>query len=198
MTSKSERTTQFILERVAPVFNRHGYAGTSMTQITEATGLTKGAVYGNFENKENLALKAFNYSIRKLNKVLARVMNEEKDPEGKLKAISKFYRSYRIYIQDWGGCPILNVSVDVNHQNVVLLERSREVIQKMKQRLSCIIRDGISQGQFRSNLDPERYASLMFAQIEGGIFLTATLNEDTHIQYMMDHLDRMIDQEMKK
>jgi len=55
MPTKAERTSAFIIERVAPVFNKHGYIGTSMSDLTEATGLTKGALYGNFENKEALA-----------------------------------------------------------------------------------------------------------------------------------------------
>ena len=197
MTSKSERTTQYILERVAPVFNKHGYVGTSMAQITEATGLTKGAVYGNFENKENLALKAFNFSIRKLNKLLAAEIEKGQDAEGKLKAITSFYRNYHIHSKEWGGCPILNVSVDVNHQNEVLLGRAREVIGKMKQRLVAIIQEGIGKGQFKEELDADRYASLIFTQIEGGVFLSGTLGENKHLQYMMDHIEQMIDREMK-
>lgn len=48
---KSERTRQFIIEKVAPIFNRKGYAGTSLSDLTEATGLTKGAIYGNFKKQ---------------------------------------------------------------------------------------------------------------------------------------------------
>ncbi len=44
MLTKAEITTQFIIDTVAPVFNKFGYAGTSMSDITKATGLTKGAV----------------------------------------------------------------------------------------------------------------------------------------------------------
>ena len=62
MTKKAERTTAYIIETVAPIFNRHGYIGTSMSDLTEATGLTKGAIYGNFENKEALALSAFEHN----------------------------------------------------------------------------------------------------------------------------------------
>jgi AcrR family transcriptional regulator len=36
-----------------------GYAGTSMYDLTEATGLTKGSIYGNFENKDDVALAGF-------------------------------------------------------------------------------------------------------------------------------------------
>ena len=74
MSGKAERTTQFIIETVAPIFNKHGYIGTSMSQLTEATGLTKGAIYGNFENKLALALSAFEYNRNLLLSELDRVI----------------------------------------------------------------------------------------------------------------------------
>ena len=61
-TTKAERTRNFIIEKTAEIFNRKGYAGTSMSDITEATGLTKGSIYGNFENKEDVALAVFEYN----------------------------------------------------------------------------------------------------------------------------------------
>ena len=51
MISKSEKTTKYIIETVAPIFNQKGYAVASMSDLTAATGLTKGAIYGNFKNK---------------------------------------------------------------------------------------------------------------------------------------------------
>ena len=59
MNSKSSRTKQFIIEKTAPVFNAKGYAGTSINDLMIATGLTKGNIYGNFENKDEVALAAF-------------------------------------------------------------------------------------------------------------------------------------------
>ena len=63
MITKSEKTKAHILEKVRPIFNKNGYFGTSLSDITKATGLTKGAIYGNFKNKEDLALASFNYNI---------------------------------------------------------------------------------------------------------------------------------------
>ena len=48
MLTKAEQTTQFIIEKVAPLFNQKGYAATSMSDITRVTGLTKGAIYGDY------------------------------------------------------------------------------------------------------------------------------------------------------
>ena len=65
-TSKSDRTKQFIVERTASVFNEKGYAGTSLTDLTKATGLTKGSIYGNFQNKDEVALAAFDYNFERV------------------------------------------------------------------------------------------------------------------------------------
>ena len=63
---KAEETRRFIIEKVAPIFNMHGYEGTSLSQLIEAIGLTKGALYGNFKNKDEIALAALEYNISKI------------------------------------------------------------------------------------------------------------------------------------
>jgi len=56
--SKSDRTKKFIVEQTAAIFNEKGYAGTTITDLTNATKLTKGSIYGNFTNKDDVALAA--------------------------------------------------------------------------------------------------------------------------------------------
>ena len=128
MTTKAERTTAFIIETVAPVFNKHGYVGTSMSDLTEATGLTKGALYGNFENKEALALAAYEYSIDKLLNAIDERLSVEGDSLEKLFSLTKFYRNYDIFTLEIGGCPVLNVGVDARHNNKQLAAAASETI----------------------------------------------------------------------
>jgi len=68
---KSDRTRALIVEKSASLFNRKGFHGTSLSDIMEATGLTKGGIYGNFKReglnkkgvKEEIALAAFEYNV---------------------------------------------------------------------------------------------------------------------------------------
>src|SRR5262249_59386386 len=60
---KGEATRRLILERAAPVFNQRGYAGASMSELVEATGIEKGGIYNHFGSKEELAVEAFDYAI---------------------------------------------------------------------------------------------------------------------------------------
>ncbi len=56
---KGEQTRRKIIERAAPLFNKRGFNGCSMQDISAATGLEKGSLYTHFNNKEELALEAF-------------------------------------------------------------------------------------------------------------------------------------------
>src|SRR5690606_39591748 len=49
-----EYTKKRILQRSAVLFNTRGYQATSVSDITDATGFTKGAIYRHFKNKEEL------------------------------------------------------------------------------------------------------------------------------------------------
>lgn len=192
MAGKAELTTQFILETVAPVFNRYGYAATSMSDLTKATKLTKGAIYGNFENKEQLAVEAFNYNIRKVIGLVSEKMKAETSPINKLKALTEFYRNYYHVTKKFGGCPILNVGVDSKFQNPALLKRVREVMTKLQKSIATIIQEGIDQKQFKENVNPDVISLRILSQIEGGAFITNLMDNEQHMKDVMDQIDRMI------
>lgn len=50
------RTRQELLRAASRLFLRNGFVATSLSDIAEEAGLTKGAVYSNFESKEELFL----------------------------------------------------------------------------------------------------------------------------------------------
>ena len=196
MAGKADHTSEYILKTVAPVFNKYGYAATSMSEITKATKLTKGAIYGNFENKEQLALAAFNYNVRMVIGMVTEKINAEPTPLKKLRSITSFYRNYYSLTKKYGGCPLLNVGVDSNHQNPILLKRVREIMTKLQKSIADIIKEGINQNEFRRNAKPEVIALRILSQIEGGVFITNLLDNEDHMKDVMDQIDRMIDQEL--
>jgi AcrR family transcriptional regulator len=51
---KKARTRAQLIEAAATVFARHGYVAASLDEVAEEAGLTKGAVYSNFDSKEDL------------------------------------------------------------------------------------------------------------------------------------------------
>ncbi|NER13339.1 TetR family transcriptional regulator [Leptobacterium flavescens] len=198
MLTKAERTSQFIIETVAPIFNRKGYAATSLSDLTEATGMTKGAIYGNFKNKEELALAALNHNIRKLVKKVEDQISTTQSPVQKLFIITNFYRFYNDYTRDFGGCPVLNIGIDASNQHEILMERVRYVISKLQKSISDIIDDGKARNEIKPTVNSEAYARRIFAMIEGAAFVSHTMQDNQYMKEMMNHIDQMILQELKK
>src|SRR4051794_17192125 len=92
--SKAERTKQLIVEKAARVFNMKGYAGTSLSDLTEATGLTKGSIYGNFENKDEVAIAVFDYNFSLVTEFFRdKILSKESSIE-RLLVYPEVYRNY--------------------------------------------------------------------------------------------------------
>mgnify|MGYP000085460283 CR=1 FL=1 len=198
MKGKAEQTTEFIISTVAPIFNKNGYNGTSMSDITKATGLTKGAIYGNFKNKEDLAFAAFKFNVDLVVNCIKAELVQIESPLAQLKGLLNFYRRYRTHTIEIGGCPILNIGVDANHQNSELLAKVQEVVKKLQFYIQKMIELGQNAEEIKSTIDAGQYAKRIFALIEGSIFMAVTMNDDSYINDMMDHADRIVNEELVK
>ena len=71
---KKAQTRQRLLEAATVVFGRRGFAAASLDEVAEEAGLTKGAVYSNFENKEDLVFAVLDDNFeRRLHDIVDRV-----------------------------------------------------------------------------------------------------------------------------
>ncbi len=197
MISKAELTKQHIIEVTAPIFNKNGYAATSLSDITKATGLTKGAIYGNFKNKEELAFSCFKYMVRYLMKPLSDHLKLSDSPIQKLFLITDFYRNYYPFSKNLGGCPVLNIGVDANNSNSELLGKVRDVIQRIQDNLCSLIENGIAANEISSEINAMTYAKRMDTIIQGAIFMTYTMNDEFYMKDAMNYLDQIINNELK-
>ncbi|GAA3630362.1 TetR/AcrR family transcriptional regulator [Flavivirga jejuensis] len=197
MTTKAELTSQYILEIVAPIFNKNGYAATSLSDVTSATGLTKGAIYGNFKNKEDLAIASFKFTVKNMMKRIADHLSNSDSPIKKLFLITDFYRNYYDYSKELGGCPIINIGVDANNQNTLLLQRVRQVIERIQDQVATLIEDGIDAGEISSEINAMHFAKRLDTMIQGAIFMTYTMDDDFYLQDTMDMIDNVINTELK-
>lgn len=197
MITKAEITSQFILETVAPIFNKNGYAATSISDITNATGLTKGAIYGNFKNKEDLAIAAFKFTVKNLLRRIAKHIKLSDSPIQKLFLITDFYRNYYGYSKQLGGCPVLNIGVDANNQNSLLLKKVKEVIEKIQYQIATIIENGIEANEISSEINALHYAKRIDTMIQGAVFMTYTMDDEFYMKDTMNQIDQMIHKELK-
>ena len=198
MTTKAERTTQYIIETVAPIFNKLGYVGTSMSDLTEATGLTKGALYGNFENKEALARSAFEYNSKRLLTAIDEQLNTEGTSLEKLFVLTKFYRNYDIYTNEMGGCPILKIGVDAQHNNKLLAAAVRETIKTIEGKIALVLENGVNNNELRLPVTPLQFAKQLFTMLQGAVSMTTITHDRKYLMNTVAYLEVLINREIKK
>ena len=188
MQTKAEQTRQYIIETVAPLFNRYGYAATSMADITKAVGMTKGAIYGNFENKEALAIAAFNHNIRAVMRHLAYKMDQYQAPLDRIQAMLDYFGDYGHYMVKAGVCPIVNIGVDANNNNERLLQRVQEVIGKLQKGIAKELQAGVTAGVLAADLPIEAAAQYIYTSVQGAVFMTMTMQETTYLKQTIQFL----------
>lgn len=191
-------TSEFILDKVAPIFNKQGYIGTSLTDITNATGLTKGAIYCNFANKEDLALQSFQLNVNLAIVPLFKLVAATNGSINKLQAITNYQRSYYDLVKDRGGCPMLRAGVDTKFINPLLFKTAQNLSHKFITGLTNIITDGITHHEIQQNTDPDKYAKLILSLIEGSSLLAFTHNDSSYISNAMDFIDSAIINQIKE
>jgi len=196
--SKAENTKAFIIEKVAPVFNKKGYAGTSLTDMTIATGLTKGSIYGNFENKDQVAIAVYEYNTKRLTEGQKEAVAIESTYLGKLKAFAEFYRASWKKMFENGGCPVMNASVEADDNLPFLKKYVQGTIKNWANAIVKIIDGGKKSGEFKKSIVSLNYAYMIITILEGGIMLSKITNSQNHLFNAVDRVQLIIDQEIKK
>ncbi len=197
MLTKAEQTTKYIIEKAAPIFSTKGYAATSMADITKATGLTKGAIYGNFENKEAIAIAAFLKNVNDLLKKITKHQEKGKTPLQKLYLITDFYRNYNEYSKHLGGCPILNIGVDANHQDTKLIVKVQDVITRTQNNIVKLVELAKAEGEIKAHVDADKFAKLLYTRIQGAVFMNQTMGDKRYLIDTANDIDQIISNELK-
>ena len=196
--TKSERTRNSIIEKAAPLFNKKGYAGTSMNDIMVATGLAKGGIYGHFQNKDEIAAAAFEFSLAKVRVELLSTINKHPSALGKLYSILDFYKNYTLKPSVEGGCPILNTAVDADDAYPFLKRKAKSALNDMLNGLQQIIELGIGMKELKSTVNARKVAEMIFAQIEGGIMMAKVLDDVNLLNSVLENLRSYIESHLKR
>jgi len=190
--SKAGRTRQFIIERTAGLFNEKGFAGTSINDLTNATGLTKGSIYGNFENKDEVALAAFDYNHNRVNEYVKAKLIVTDNAIERLMVYPEIYRNYLKVPFLQAGCPILNTAVEADDTHPLLKQKAADALAFWKRSIENQVKRGIARKEIKADTNPGEVAVMMRAIIEGAFMQAKLSGKNGDLKIAMDYLERMI------
>lgn len=173
------KTKQEIIEKSAPVFNVHGYSGTTMQMLVDATSYQMGGIYRHFATKMDLAKAVFKYNYEILIKSNFKI-NEQLNPKEKLIAIFQNWKKMVIKPHVVGGCPLLNTAIEVDDTDESFRLLTYSHVEEVINIIEKILEEGKATGFIKLSVQSKKEAQLIFASIEGAVMITTvTKNTET-------------------
>ena len=180
---------KILFETAGKLFNQYGFHGTSMSQLTEALGLTKGALYYYVKDKSDLLYKLHLKSIEATAKSNARAVAEGGNGYERIRAIVRNYVS----------------GVTKSHTETFILledgalkpEQAAEIVEKRKE-LEVFLRDQIQAGIDDGSIVPCDPRMVSFALVGAMAWVTKWYEPDGPMtsedvaKAMSDMLSRMV------
>jgi TetR/AcrR family transcriptional repressor of nem operon len=192
---KGEQTRRKIIEKAAPLFNKRGFHGCSMQDISAATGLEKGSLYTHFHTKEELASEAFDSAWAQ--SCHART--------GNLEQVSGSIEKLKLHIENFvskppfaGGCPLLNTAMDADDGNAVLYQRAQKAFSGWVALLSQIIQQGQESGEVRRSVEAEALSTLIISLLEGAYFICRLQKSKAPLRIAQQHLNQYLEESVQQ
>ncbi|MFK7846678.1 MAG: TetR/AcrR family transcriptional regulator [Rhodothermales bacterium] len=191
--SKGAETRKEILARTVGLFNKHGYAGVSMAQVMEVTGLKKGGIYNHFESKEQLALEVFDFAISKVRERFIEGLRGKKTAIERLHAIPEIMARYVSDPPVEGGCPVHNTAVDSTYTHPALQQRARIGMDELQNYIRITVEKGIARNELPASMDADDVAAIMLSTLEGALMMSKLYNDEAYMSRAVNHLRVFID-----
>ena len=188
---KGEQTRRKILEKAAPLFNKRGFNGCSMQDISAATGLEKGSLYTHFQNKEQLASEAFDTAWAQSSK--ARVDNLDQ-ADGQHREVETAYRQLRFQAALRGWMSPAERGDGCGRRQPRAIPKAQKAFHGWVAFLSQIIEQGQKSGEISPSVDPEALSTLIISLLEGAFFTSRLQKSKAPLKIAQQHLNRYLEE----
>ena len=168
MGTKGETTRKKILDDAAELFRTKGFGATSIKDLLDATGVTKGSLYFHFPGKDDLALE---YLRQEGERFMAFI---EAGLEGHtaVEKIDHFLHKALAYHRGTGfvgGCLFGNTALETSDTSPAFAELTAEIFAQWKRKLAAVIAQAQTDGSIQPAHRAEDVAEFIIAVLEGGI-----------------------------
>jgi TetR/AcrR family transcriptional regulator, cholesterol catabolism regulator len=169
-------TQEKIIQAALELFVRKGYHGTSIADIVNKVGLTKGSLYAHFKGKGEVLLRIIDgHKTRYIDEMIRFVNEGGGDALDKLHRCITFSAQFASEHQNLCGFLLYlttELKADIDFEPML-----KAVNRDYRRFFSGIIRQGISQGVMDKKTDPD-IAALTFMALHGGVLHQWVLNRN--------------------
>lgn len=169
-----EKTKQHIVEKATELFSQKGYSATSIEDICQATGASKGSLYYHFKNKEQLFL----YLLEKQYKEWVELW-QQKETEFAT-SIDKLYGLASYVLEDFLSHPLKKAGEEFSGSQLadpIIMEQVMAMLGSSYTLYTSLFQEGIDRGEF-APCDPEEMAMILEGHMNGIINIGYQMEEE--------------------
>src|ERR1700727_2247946 len=166
----SERTRALLLQAAFQEMYRSGFRSADLDAILDAAGVTKGALYYHFDDKE-----ALGYAV--LDEVMTTDLHQKwvqplRNPKDPIDALVRIIQSESLKREDVRrGCPLLNLSQEMSGLDEGFRKRTARLFRDWHDAVAGALRQGQKRGLVRNDIDANETATFLIATFEGYVVL---------------------------
>jgi AcrR family transcriptional regulator len=167
-SEQAENTRGKILDAAAHVFSRTGFAASRLEDIAREAGLTRGAIYWHFENKQDLFRNLMQQRLGKISERLYSIYLSEAPPAERLRHLLLESILNLETDSEYRGGIRLALSMGLEEEKYeVMLTRRREHIQMMIDYMEKFLAECDSAGLLHPDVTPKLAARALIAWFDG-------------------------------
>ncbi len=162
---RGEPSRKQLMDAAIDCFARLGYQGTTIDRIARDAGVTKGALYYHFKDKEELLFAAVKDRVGEFEQQVLAEVTPDQDPMEALRHVVDV--CFRHATMSNHRRFIITLMVEALDTNPRLSAEFRSILRRMRVFLGRIVRQGQQRGALRADVSPEAAAASIAGAIMG-------------------------------
>lgn len=181
---------EMIVNETLRLFSVKGYSSTSIHDILDATGLSKGGLYNYFRSKEEIFSAVLQTAQRIWRNRCLHGVDKQSHPIGKIRIILRNYRDR--YLKDWnnfpGGCIFIVLAVDLSNQKPELARQLEGGFSGLKRLFLRLLEDGQRKGCLRPGANCHTESEIIFNGMLGASLMYGSTRSNEGLDHAIDAL----------
>ncbi len=184
MSGKPQYDEPAVIAAALEVFWRHGYAATSISELTAATGLSRSSLYQRFQDKDGLFLEALAaYTAR----VLQRMEGiQVETPRARLEALLREFVPRDGKGGRPGGCLLARSCAEIPELSDAGRAATLAGLKAQKAIVEGILRDAATKGELSRDADVDALAWYYLGIVQAILNLPQAGASRAALQHMVD------------
>ena len=195
MSAKGELTRRNIIEKSLQLFSVKGYYNTSISDILQATGLTKGGLYCHFKSKEEVWRAVYDDAVEIWKTVVFKGMRSIADPMARIeRTIENVLLGYLGNEVFKGGCFFVNMLVEMSGQSDTMGRHILKGFVGFSKLFQSWLTEAETAGLLKAGLDYREISNFVVITLNGAATLYMSTRDGSVLQQTNDQLSFFIRQ----